>query len=200
MSTAKAPIVVDNVTIAQIEARLFAALKPRAARALQHAADGAANGPRAYYSDAGAAHLPRRRCGALERYLIAEPGQMDRRPSAYTSSGDGGPSGRPQRRQVAQAKALRLVTQAGNDADLAPARIARGQELQRQTDGPEKRGFACEIVGAVGQRRVVAGFGAARQKFQSRGRPVRLVERVLERAPDVLRIKHAHHVTAPARR
>jgi hypothetical protein len=77
----KGAYLVDNVTIAQIEARLFSALKPRAARALQHAADGAGNGPRAYYSDAGAAHLPRRRCGALERYLIAEPGQMDRRPS-----------------------------------------------------------------------------------------------------------------------
>lgn len=78
----KGAFVVDNVTIAQIEARLFSALKPRAARALHYAADGAANGPRAYYSDAGAANLPRRRCGALERYLIAEPAPMDRRPSA----------------------------------------------------------------------------------------------------------------------
>ncbi|MBM3651690.1 MAG: hypothetical protein FJX06_02205 [Alphaproteobacteria bacterium] len=78
----KGAYLVDNVTIAQIEARLFSALKPRAARALQRAADGAANGPRAYYSDAGAANLPRRRCGALERYLIAETGPMDRRPSA----------------------------------------------------------------------------------------------------------------------
>ncbi|MBI1980578.1 MAG: hypothetical protein HYS63_03275 [Methylocystis sp.] len=78
----KGAFLVDNVTIAQIEARLFSALKPRAARALYHAADGAANGPRAYYSDAGAASLPRRRCGALDRYLIAEPAPMDRRPSA----------------------------------------------------------------------------------------------------------------------
>ncbi|MBM3562304.1 MAG: hypothetical protein FJX48_03915 [Alphaproteobacteria bacterium] len=77
----KGAYLVDNVTIAQIEARLFSALKPRAARALYHAAEGAAHGPRAYYSDAEAAHLPRRRCGALERYLIAEPAQMDRRPS-----------------------------------------------------------------------------------------------------------------------
>ncbi|MFO1103924.1 MAG: hypothetical protein U1E20_13580 [Methylocystis sp.] len=78
----KGAYLVDNVTIAQIEARLFSALKPRAARAMHYGADGAANGPRAYYADAGAAHLPRRRCGALERYLNAEPAPIDRRPSA----------------------------------------------------------------------------------------------------------------------
>ena len=78
----KGAYLVDNVTIAQIEARLFSALKPRAARALYHAADGAPQGPRGYYADVGAAHLPRRRCGALERYLIAEAAPMDRRPSA----------------------------------------------------------------------------------------------------------------------
>jgi hypothetical protein len=78
----KGAYLVDNVTIAQIEARLFSALKPRAARAQHYAAEGAANGPRAYYADPDAANLPRRRCGALERYLIAEPGSLDRRLSA----------------------------------------------------------------------------------------------------------------------
>jgi hypothetical protein len=75
----KGAYLVDNVTVAQIESRLFAALKPRAARALHYAADGAASGPRAYYSDVGAANLPRRRSGALERYLTAEPASADRR-------------------------------------------------------------------------------------------------------------------------
>ena len=76
----KGAYLVDNVTVGQIEARLFAALKPRSARALHYSADGGVvSGPRAYYSDAGAANLPRRRSGALERYLIAEPGPMDRR-------------------------------------------------------------------------------------------------------------------------
>ena len=76
----KGAYLVDNVTVGQIEARLFAALKPRSARALHYAADGVvASGPRAYYADAGAANLPRRRSGALERYLIAEPSPMDRR-------------------------------------------------------------------------------------------------------------------------
>ncbi|MGD9542974.1 MAG: hypothetical protein AB7F41_08405 [Methylocystis sp.] len=78
----KGAYLVDNITVAQIEARLFAALKPRAARALHYGVDGAASGPRAYYSDAGAGTLPRRRSGALERYLIAEPAPMERRPSA----------------------------------------------------------------------------------------------------------------------
>lgn len=79
----KGAYLVDNVTVAQIEARLFAALKPRAARALRYAADGSVvSGPRAYYSDAGAANLPRRRAGALERYLTAEPEPIDGRRSA----------------------------------------------------------------------------------------------------------------------
>ncbi|WP_020561382.1 hypothetical protein [Methylocystis rosea] len=76
----KGAYLVDNITVGQIEARLFAALKPRSARALHYAADGViASGPRAYYADAAAANLPRRRSGALERYLIAEPSPMDRR-------------------------------------------------------------------------------------------------------------------------
>jgi hypothetical protein len=75
----KGAYLVDNVTVGQIEARLFVALKPRSARAMHYSADGGVvSGPRAYYSDA-AANLPRRRSGALERYLIAEPAQMERR-------------------------------------------------------------------------------------------------------------------------
>jgi len=36
-------------------------------------------GAKSFVADAGAANLPRRRSGALERYLIAEPGPMERR-------------------------------------------------------------------------------------------------------------------------
>lgn len=76
----KGAYLVDNVTVAQIESRLFAAMKPRNVRALRYGPDGVvASGPRAYYSDASAANLPRRRYGALERYLIAEPAPLDRR-------------------------------------------------------------------------------------------------------------------------
>jgi hypothetical protein len=63
--------VVDNVTISQVEARLIAALRPRALRAARYGMDGA-NGPRAYYSDAALAKARRRRPTALERYLAAE--------------------------------------------------------------------------------------------------------------------------------
>jgi hypothetical protein len=66
--------VVDNVTISQIESRLFAAMKPRAARAARYALEGAAAGfgPRAYYGDAVLASARRRRPTALERYLSSE--------------------------------------------------------------------------------------------------------------------------------
>ncbi len=76
----KGAYVVDNVTVAQVESRLFAALKPRAARAMRFAMEGgASNGPRAYYADAAAAGLPRRRSNALERYLIADAAPIDAR-------------------------------------------------------------------------------------------------------------------------
>jgi hypothetical protein len=77
----KGAYLVDNVTVGQIEeARLFAALKPRSARALHYSADGGVvSGPRAYYSDAGAANLPRRRSGALRALPRSpEPGPMGR--------------------------------------------------------------------------------------------------------------------------
>ena len=65
--------IVDNVTVAQVEARLFAAMKPRA-RALRLAAEGGApgTGPRAFYSDPATAGARRRRPTALERYLAPE--------------------------------------------------------------------------------------------------------------------------------
>jgi hypothetical protein len=63
--------VVDNLTISQIEARLTAALRPRALRAARYGLDGA-NGPRAWYSDAALAGARRRRPTALERYLASE--------------------------------------------------------------------------------------------------------------------------------
>ncbi len=62
--------VVDNVTISQVEARLYAALKPRG-RA-RYGLDGQAGGPRAYYSDPVLARARRRRPTALERYLSPE--------------------------------------------------------------------------------------------------------------------------------
>ncbi|MGJ0508775.1 MAG: hypothetical protein ACR652_16940 [Methylocystis sp.] len=63
--------VVDNVTVSQVEARLLAALRPRA-RAARYGLD-ASGGPRAYYSDAVLASGRRRRPTALERYLAPEP-------------------------------------------------------------------------------------------------------------------------------
>ncbi|MEF3366901.1 hypothetical protein V3H18_10190, partial [Methylocystis sp. 9N] len=74
---------VDNVTVTQIEARLQAALRPRAARAFRLAGEGdlAHSGPRAYYADPHAASLPRRRSPALERYLIPDAGPIDARQS-----------------------------------------------------------------------------------------------------------------------
>lgn len=67
----KGAYVVDNVTIAQAEARLFAAMKPRALRAARYALEGAAagGGSRAYYADPVLAQSRRRRPTALERYL-----------------------------------------------------------------------------------------------------------------------------------
>jgi hypothetical protein len=67
----KGAYVVDNVTIAQIESRLHAALKPRSARALRYALEGGGDGagPRAFYADPIAARTRRRRPSALERYL-----------------------------------------------------------------------------------------------------------------------------------
>ena len=65
---------VDNVTMAQIETRLQAALKPRSGRALRLALDGEGEGagPRACYGDPVASSLRRRRATALERYLAGE--------------------------------------------------------------------------------------------------------------------------------
>lgn len=68
--------VVDNLTISQVEARLIAALRPRALRAARYGIDGA-NGPRAYYSDAALAKARRRRPSALERYLASETAGED---------------------------------------------------------------------------------------------------------------------------
>ena len=63
--------IVDNVTIAQVEQRLHAALKPRCARALRYVLEGGGDGagPRAFYADPIAARTRRRRPSALERYL-----------------------------------------------------------------------------------------------------------------------------------
>jgi hypothetical protein len=72
--------VVDNVTISQVEQRLYAALKPRSGRALRHslgqALDGGEEGagPRAFYADPIAARSRRRRPTALERYLVDASG------------------------------------------------------------------------------------------------------------------------------
>ncbi len=70
----KGGYVVDNVTVSQVESRLFAALKPRALRAARYALEGAAagGGPRTYYSDAALANARRRRPTALERYLTQD--------------------------------------------------------------------------------------------------------------------------------
>ncbi|MEK8092107.1 hypothetical protein WOC76_06165 [Methylocystis sp. IM3] len=68
--------VVDNVTISQVEARLYAAMKPRA-RAARLGLDSLANGPRAYYSDPVLARARRRRPTALERYLSPEPASAE---------------------------------------------------------------------------------------------------------------------------
>jgi hypothetical protein len=76
----KGAYVVDNVTISQVESRLFAATKPRAFRAARYALDGAAaGGPRAYYGDVVLASARRRRPTALERYLTQEPGPTAQR-------------------------------------------------------------------------------------------------------------------------
>jgi predicted nucleic acid-binding Zn-ribbon protein len=71
----KGAYVVDNVTISQVESRLFAAVKPRALRAARYALEGSAagGGPRAYYGDMTLANARRRRPTALERYLAPEP-------------------------------------------------------------------------------------------------------------------------------
>jgi len=70
---------VDNVTMAQIEARLHAALKPRSGRALRLTLDGDIEGagPRAHYADPVAARMRRRRPSALERYLAVEDAAVD---------------------------------------------------------------------------------------------------------------------------
>ncbi len=70
--------VVDNVTIAQAEQRLNAALRQRGGRALRstlgQALDGVEEdaGPRAFYADPIAARSRRRRPTGLERYLTEE--------------------------------------------------------------------------------------------------------------------------------
>lgn len=65
---------VDNVTVAQIETRVIAALKPRAARVMRFALEGGSGdgGPRTFYGDPIAARARRRRPMALERYLAPE--------------------------------------------------------------------------------------------------------------------------------
>jgi len=70
--------VVDNVTVSQVESRLFAAMKPRALRA-RYGLDGSAasGGPRAYYSDVVLASARRRRPTALERYLAPDSGASE---------------------------------------------------------------------------------------------------------------------------
>ena len=77
----KGAYVVDNVTVAQVESRLFAAMKPRAAR-LRLAAEGGppGDGPRDYYSDPATANKRRRRPTALERYLIPEASPLGEAP------------------------------------------------------------------------------------------------------------------------
>lgn len=74
----KGAYVVDNVTISQVESRLFAATKPRS-RAARYGFDalGANGGPRAYYSDPILAQARRRRPAALERYLAREAEPVD---------------------------------------------------------------------------------------------------------------------------
>ncbi len=73
----KAHYVVDNLTVGQIESRLFAALRPRAARALRLAAEGGTIGPRAYYAELAASATRRRRPTALERYLTPDGAPAD---------------------------------------------------------------------------------------------------------------------------
>ncbi|PPD45140.1 MAG: hypothetical protein CTY15_04980 [Methylocystis sp.] len=75
----KGHYMVDNVTISQVESRLFAALKPRALRAARYALEGSAagGGPRAYYADTVLANARRRRPSALERYLTPEAGPAE---------------------------------------------------------------------------------------------------------------------------
>ncbi|WBK01734.1 hypothetical protein [Methylocystis parvus] len=70
----KGAYVVDNVTVSQVESRLFAAMKPRALRAARYALEGSAagGGPRAFYGDVVLANARRRRPTALERYLAPE--------------------------------------------------------------------------------------------------------------------------------
>ncbi len=66
--------VVDNVTVAQIETRLAAALRPRWGARLRAAGldgrDAPADGPKSYYGDGDAKR--RRRPSALERYLTPD--------------------------------------------------------------------------------------------------------------------------------
>ncbi|WP_424361486.1 hypothetical protein [Methylocystis parvus] len=75
----KGAYVIDNVTISQVESRLFAAMKPRALRAARYALEGSAagGGPRAYYSDTVLASTRRRRPTALERYLSQDGAASD---------------------------------------------------------------------------------------------------------------------------
>jgi len=65
--------VVDNATVAQVEARLAQSLRPRWSPRTRFSADGRsetpAEGPRSYYGDQ-AGEARRRRPSALERYLI----------------------------------------------------------------------------------------------------------------------------------
>jgi hypothetical protein len=74
----KGAYVVDNVTVSQVESRLFAAIKPRA-RAARYGLESfaASGGPRAFYSDAVLANARRRRPSALERYLAPEAEPSD---------------------------------------------------------------------------------------------------------------------------
>jgi len=75
----KGNYIVDNVTVSQIDSRLYAAMRPRAARALRFAAEGGAGGggPRAYYADPAMAGARRRRPTALERYLAPDNGRAE---------------------------------------------------------------------------------------------------------------------------
>jgi hypothetical protein len=73
--------VVDNITVSQVESRLYASMRPRAlARALRAAGERGlegADGPKNYYGDLAGEVKRRRRPSALERYLIPEAAPME---------------------------------------------------------------------------------------------------------------------------
>jgi hypothetical protein len=78
----KGAYVVDNVTISQVESRLFAAMKPRALRHARFGGGGDGGGPQAYYADPTQSHARRRRPSALERYLSVETPPVEQSPNA----------------------------------------------------------------------------------------------------------------------